>query len=356
MTPASVSIHRSCLSSVYILVLPFFFISLAQTSAGYRGTVHINTTLTGLDRLIQNHRAICRLSDSCATMDKTDPLRTCCKPCSCEMSCFAERTCCPEVLTEFWEEPEAEIKPECMKPAFRIPSDAVYYSIDSAFMISKCPDDFDDKGIKEKCERRNGNALEDQLPVTVTDNDRTVTFANKYCAECHLVPKEKLINWIVRVECKESTFNFWSKASLLADVEATNDCYLVFQPISSDHHKKCFNGISKCNITGEWKIYDNFTDRACQLYTAPFLEYINPFCAVCNGLDANRMAQYEMADCSAGRRPPMNWVPFSALISMDSLVMADSNEHVAKRKNFAKRDNCSQNQIYDAYVVSNLRS
>ena len=123
------------------------------------GVVNINTSLSGLDRLIQIHRALCRINDSCAARDTTD-LGTCCMPCSCEASCFSERICCPEVLTEFWKEPDTEITPaKCLTPVFvgiqrPLIAKRVHLSKDSAYMIAKCPDDFENIEIKEKCEQR----------------------------------------------------------------------------------------------------------------------------------------------------------------------------------------------------------
>ena len=154
------------------------------------GVVNINTSLTGLDRLIQNHRALCRVNDSCAAKDTTD-FRTCCMPCSCEASCFSEIACCPEVLTEFWEEPDTEVTPtECLTPVSvgiqqTKTAKRVYRSKDtcSAYMIAKCPEDFENIEIKAKCEQRNGTTLEEHIPVT--DTDKTVTFANRYCADTH---------------------------------------------------------------------------------------------------------------------------------------------------------------------------
>ena len=346
-----VSIHlrlRSC--RCIMIVLLIFFTSLVTSfmESRSRGVSNVNTSLTGLDRLIQNHRVICRLEDSCDIPDENDlGQNPCCKPCSCEKSCFSERTCCPDVLEGFWEEPEEEIELECLKPAFRIPSESIYHAIDNTFMIVKCPHDFKKKEIIEKCERRNGSTvLQDHIPVT--DIEKTLTFANKYCAECHLIREEKLSTWTVTVECQESVFNFKSIDSLLLDINATNDCYLKFEPVAPHHHKKCYAGISACNVTGKWEIYDNFTEQACQLYTAPFLQFNNPFCAICNGYDAHSMTGLDVQDCSNSRRPPIDWVPFSALIKLESLD--DQSEGVVKK------ESCSQNQIYDAFLVSHYEN
>ena len=243
-----------------------------------------------------------------------------------------------------------ETKLECLKPVFGITSKQVYNSEDNALMIARCPDGFKNKEIRDKCEQRNGTALEDHVPVS--DIDGTATFANKHCAECHLIPTDNVLKWQVRVECHGSIFNFQSTDTILADITETKDCYLDFQPLVPHHHKKCFEGISMCNVTGKWQHYDNFTERACQLYKAPFQQYNNPFCAICNGLDIDRLTELTMAECSGGRRPQIGFVSFSALISMDSAAKHSLAEGTVRRKAIRIRDYCSEKQIYDAYTVS----
>ena len=341
------SIHLSWrFSCCTVIVLMCFYTNRVTSFVGSqsRGGIYLNASFTGLDRLIQDHRAICRLEDSCNDIPSKEysfSRNPCCKPCSCDKSCFSERTCCPEVLHSFWEVP-VELQLECLKPAFRTPSKLIHHVIDNAFMIAKCPHNFENKETAHKCERRNGSmTLEDHIPLT--DVEKTVTFANKYCAECHLVTEDRLATWTVRVECQETVFNFKSIDSLLHDINATNDCYLKFEPVAPHHHKKCYAGISACNVTGQWQIYDNFTEQACQLYTAPFLQFNNPFCAICNGYET----RFDALSCSDGIAHPMVWVPFSALIKPESLD--DQSEDVAKR------ESCSQNQIYDAFLVSHAK-
>ena len=342
-----------CVRITFVLLVCF-----TMTTNLSEGVVNLNTSMTGLDRLIQNHRALCRLSDSCAAIDTTDPMRSCCMPCSCEASCFSERTCCPEVLSEFWKEPDTEItQAECLKPVFarhleKRKLKRVYRSKKSANMIAKCPKYFENIEIKETCEQRNGTALEEHIPVT--DTNTNFTFTNKYCAECHHIPVDHLAKWLVSVECFLSVFNFRSIDSLLADVGENNDCYLDFKPLVPHHHVKCVNMISSCNVTGEWREYDNFTARACQLFKAPYREYRNPFCAICNGVDANEIAVdiNDGDDCVGDKRNPPAFVRFSALISMDPEENFDTSVRGARKNHLRKSERCSENQIYDAYTVS----
>ena len=149
MISSLVSLHLCCRSSwCIVIVLMCFSTNLVTSFVGSRsrGEIYLNTSLTGLDRLIQNYRVICRLEDSCNDIPSKDysfSRNPCCKPCSCETSCFSERTCCPEVLRSFCEVPkEEEIELECLKPAFRTPSKSIHRGIDNAFMIAECPHNF----------------------------------------------------------------------------------------------------------------------------------------------------------------------------------------------------------------------
>lgn len=333
--------YKYCVSIMTFYFLCAYSRPMATTAEGFNATniFYVNTTLTGLDRMIQNHRAICRVDDLCNPSLKYHVHKNwCCGYCSCQNSCVTQGNCCPEVLSGFWQEKDPEIGKACLKPGFGISNKLIELHYQE--MIAACPRSFRNKEIIQQCENRDESlCLKNHLPVT--DDLTTTTYANKYCAECQNANKERLVPWTVMVECISSFFSVRSEDSLLSDIEATEDCYLKFQPNRWDYFKGCSDAISSCNVTGKWEIYDNFIDQACKLDTAPYRHFKNPFCAICNGYDVFG----DESECEGFRAPPTLQVPsFSALLGV-KLEDDQKEDREIKKK-------CLSSQIYDSFSVS----
>ncbi|XP_067654411.1 uncharacterized protein, partial [Haliotis asinina] len=71
----------------------------------------------------------------------------------------------------------------------------------SIYMINKCPDEFNNDIIKEKCEE---NAFPFDTPVTNRWNLHEI-FSSIFCAMCHNVPRRDMVVWNSTLLCPEPT-------------------------------------------------------------------------------------------------------------------------------------------------------
>ena len=292
--------------------------------------------LTDLERLIQKHKELCRIEESCSLYQVSWDGECYCDYCSCEPDCVKDDTCCPDAVVNFWAVPEPDKTYQCWPTAYRF-SEGLPYQL----MVVDCPDTFINAEVTEKCRIRHDKpALSYALPVE--DKTTRIIYANKYCAQCHSVPQENFVYWSTHIRCKSTTFTPQLYNTLLADINTTSDCDLVFRPQKFQYKKYCKKVISSCNETGLWQRYDNFTDQACRIYNSPYMsKYRNPFCALCNGYNVSRFKR--ATNCGVlipGR------VPFSALLDF-----RPEQEDEEKQNPVGK---CSENQIYDSVSVSIL--
>ena len=289
---------------------------------------------TDLQSLIQNHGSYCRIKDSCNSSHWNRDSECFCERCYCEPDCVDNDKCCPEVLEDFWTVPVPETRQECVSLSYREFQSAKYQ-----LMNAKCPVTYRRADIVRKCEERNDALVVDYI-IPVDDKTTDITYANKYCAECHTVPEENLNYWSAFIQCHNSTFMPRSYKTVLKEVITTDDCDIVFRHIKYRHDKKCRKVISTCNETGLWETYDNFTDQACRLYQAPYLKkFRNPFCAICNGFKVERHKRD--ADNCAIVIPA--WPSFSALLNFQPAQIEEQEDPQGK---------CSNDQLHDPVSVS----
>ena len=65
------------------------------------------------------------------------------------------------------------------------------------------------------------------------------------------------------------------------------DCHIIFQPPENTIYPICVRVISKCNISGLWKEYDQYLEVACHSYMSLYMDGLNSFyqnihCLLCN--------------------------------------------------------------------------
>ena len=290
----------------------------------------LNIAGSHLRQLSQNYSDICRDSDMC---DEHIP-NTCCGYCSCQSRCFETGTCCPSALESFWEVKQPT--QECTPLSYKAPEDVRRH-----FMIASCPVTIKDDAVVKKCENRHSASdLLSFLPVG--DRSSGNTYANRYCAECHLVNSENFINWNAQVQCNYTAFTPRNLNTILTDINDTVDCDLMLIPPRNDLRKSCYSLISSCNETGLWEEYDSFTDQACRLFLAPYMnnKYRNPFCAICNGIEIDR--EDVCGTGGNGLRPSRDLVPFSALLQFRPELEIEQSGLDSK---------CNADQIYDPVKV-----
>ena len=99
-----------------------------------------DTTLTGLERLIQNHRAFCWVDNNCNPSKESK----CCKSCSCEPDCTKHGTCCPDVLEDFWTVRKPEITYQCVPLLY---PGHIFRPDHNQIMIGECPGSFGSSSV-----------------------------------------------------------------------------------------------------------------------------------------------------------------------------------------------------------------
>ena len=297
-----------------------------------------DATYNELTRLYTDHRSFCRISDSCNSTVWDWDLYCHCERCSCKPECFETDSCCPETITDIWNIQKPEVQQKCISFSYK--------GFDSEFrqtMMADCPSSFEtsdeNKEITNKCERRHESSyLGDILPVD--DKTTDITYANEFCAKCHSIPSTNLKHeWSAILKCNTSLFTPKSFDTILADINQT-DCDIVLTPKVRRYQKSCYNVISSCNVTKEWKSYDSFTEQACLAYKSTYMKrFRNPFCAICNGYEVER---YKRAATHCGIHIPP--IPsFSALLNFRP-------EYKAVKVN--SDGECREDQIFDTVTVS----
>ena len=150
------------------------------------------------------------------------------------------------------------------------------------------------------------------------------------------------------IHCNVSKNFTSSKADdMLEEAADDKDCFIVTIPppaLPSPRH--CYYDvtmITSCNVTGEWRQYDSFTERACTAYVSPKMVegrlYQNVFCYICNSADPD---EHMFTMCA--RNPGLFPMPFSALLDFSGAIYGQRPWDTAVK--------CADGEIYDDTTVS----
>ena len=150
-------------------------------------------------------------------------------------------------------------------------------------MVSKCPRDFDDATVREKCERSYASILNanvdfmDMIPVT--DGIAGITYRNRHCMECNN-GTQPFIKWKTYVTCKQPTFLPKNRFDVIKRLERL--CHLEYRrpetvPVGFQD-RPCSRVIDRCSVND-----DAFLTSACASYTSHYKGYKNIHCWLCNG-------------------------------------------------------------------------
>ena len=235
---------------------------------------------------------LCPYADYCSrnatyqiSPDLDDRFMLCCDDCSCSADCWKRGNCCPDKEAIYQKEPI-----ETCETTLRSAGNAIGNYIDKPqyFVIKDCPDTTDPIAIKCRGELKSSLAE----ISWVTDKHTNTIFNNKYCAICHGV--EDYSSWDIETNCLEVIDGQHSLSSVVRQI--IDECSLTVVPPKDENHMNnicLMPEISKCNITGEWKIYNQSLEQACnsfkQIYVHEFRDnfprevvYGNVFCFLCN--------------------------------------------------------------------------
>ncbi|KAL3832443.1 hypothetical protein ACJMK2_024085 [Sinanodonta woodiana] len=242
-----------------------------------------------------------------------------CGPCSCDVDCWSRGDCCVDL-------PYLYLTSSCQSTQLIFNgSNAQVDTNNKLEMIASCPEKNLYLEMKEKCDgfRNDWALLDNDIQAPVTSVITHVTYRNKYCAMCH--GDHDVIRWDRFAEC-ETPFdiNIISTVSEFENAFSENNCFLLYefpssvQPIPlrrciiewacknfqpGDVFLEDFQNIfcyicnpsiatvyhdviiDRCNLTGEWQLYDKGLEDGC--LNLPSIRRLRPFkniyCMLCNG-------------------------------------------------------------------------
>ena len=269
---------------------------------------------------------------------------SCCEDCSCDIDrCTPSGSCCPDLLESLpsIQESISKIKVECIYASLKKSITDSLRGL-SVWMFTKCADDFKGEQItKLKCENPD-EFTEWKTKFPVADNVTQDSFQNYYCAQCNNVLDENIVYWAASLQCSKGKLMPSSMETLVSEVNSAPDCNIIFKlPQIGMMLPLCTPKISKCNMTGRWKLYDPIIEAGCHAYTAVYEHrYNNIFCYLCNEPEP-----YSMPAACVRSDPGKIGVSFSALLKFTKPKI-QSLETVTKAET-----ECDMSQILDPVQV-----
>ena len=284
-------------------------------------------------------------------------LFSCCEPCSCDTNCHTLETCCPDVIY-----PDVAIQSDdqnsstdnrlsCIAPNFLPFGKSEVHAYHQVVMVSRCEGPMyitKNRNAKEQCEKENieisDNALDYMVPVTVNGT----TYKNKFCAMCYENDLTSLVKWTAEVICSSGVkVSGISISNLLENVLKERACNVLYSQKNIPNIKtptECNNGlIRKCNMTGIWRTYDAFIERACESYTHIYRGiFRNIFCFICNSDDNEDM----LMRCFSSDlvNPREAFATFTEIIQYNTPTNTDLDA-------YEEDTTCSSGHRYDMYQV-----
>ena len=231
---------------------------------------------------------LCPYTDYC-TRNATNKLedhtkQPCCGYCSCADDCWKRGNCCMDKGKLTAKQPLESCEAVSLKRSgHQITNTAntewQYY------VINSCPTK--DDALAEKCRGELQSSLEDF--IWVTDRRTNKIYNNKHCAVCHGVVD--YTPWQIATHCTEALNGQNSPNEVVNRI--IDECRLTAVPPSMEDHTDnvcLIPEITQCNVTGQWEVYDQALETACNSFSQIYLEeklfgtpvYSNVYCFLCN--------------------------------------------------------------------------
>ncbi|XP_045199225.2 uncharacterized protein LOC123553603 [Mercenaria mercenaria] len=289
----------------------------------------------------------CGFEQKCAGNRTDVKLKTdsCCGPCECADICIEKNTCCKD--KKRLDDNKHVMTQQCIPASYSQESIQVDRSTPFYFARTRCPDEFIDLNLKEKCEGRKPKSLKEI--TLVSSEDRSIIYKNKFCGLCHGDNKTKA--WEIVAHKSPNCRTITSKQNInltFITEHILSYCTLTFvKPSDVDLRSvMCFDKslvINHCNQTGEWEIYDSNLESLClnppeSVYYMDKSDsnpvFANLYCFLCN-MKASRVPQR----CSGnyGRLPTE---PLFTLIDLNRWTEPAS----------LQENKCRTDQILDTFL------
>ncbi|XP_046571876.1 uncharacterized protein LOC124280042 [Haliotis rubra] len=193
-----------------------------------------------------------------------------CPRCFCDKKCGDFGDCCPDL--KFGKE---EYKLECVELSQGF-SEAM-----RIYVVTRCSlgDEQYSEELAWKC-----NTSKENVPVSIRrENSTSLTFRNKYCAQCHGF--EHFQTWDIGIACDqfpEEISNISEPANIYEWLQTSDVCKIEYLVPTNISTRMC-SEISECNVTGHWGLKNDSIEAACLAYShVTSWGYQNIFCHICN--------------------------------------------------------------------------
>ena len=265
----------------------------------------------------------------------------CCSTCSCSDDCLRYGNCCPDKLTKDFI--VASIYPiggifDCGTSGVRSEPDI---SKEKFKLINKCIRTFDNKDTIEACTTPAAMTLENYRIVSHKTTHEA--YKNIYCARCNNVKDEDVVEWPIKIKCRQGIFLPQNMSEIVSEIRQSNHCDVVFDKPEGFRAKYCEPPISKCNETGLLRTKDDLVlEKACDAFVSEFRSgnetYRNTFCYLCNAGDTREHKCTSDKPEESGYGPDLK-LSFSALL--------DFTEPAP----IANTADCGINYVFDIFKV-----
>ncbi|WAR27406.1 hypothetical protein MAR_013110, partial [Mya arenaria] len=234
---------------------------------------------------------------------------------------------------------------DCKYPQLR-PFDGSKKNVDPVEMIVRCPDAFIDANVTTKCEENyilnsNSGSYALNLLRPVSSKMNNMTFKNYFCAKCHDFDDNRFTQWETTLTCDSMASeipNIQSFRDIYPQLAIHDHCNVAFRPPLDFYPQVCEYGISRCNQTGKWRVYDDMLEKACLSYTSTYkFQYKNVHCALCNGFEREDVEPF----CGSNAQMDPVSSQFSFLALLDFTGLEDGEDQF--------ESDCSSGMIYDIF-------
>ncbi|BFZ01119.1 hypothetical protein BsWGS_04158 [Bradybaena similaris] len=274
-----------------------------------------------------------------------------CFPCDCRKPlCEFYGTCCPDMPSEDSNTVFVDASPTTNQRLLKSNDNRItHFNTDTSVNVvcdgndghyelfkKSCPPNYLDDDVNSKCQNDISLAeLDTDTFLHVTDNITGYIYYNEYCATCNSV--SQFTTWDLLVECMSYMSVFPARTpgellrlSLASDSGCTTSQWspIDYAAYSCENSWFTRTVVDTCNVTGEWRVYDENVARACadtsglvsRVKVDEDQMYKNVFCAICNMQDHLRFDVNCSEQNGDGNRgwdlaPPL---PFSILLNFGS--------------------------------------
>jgi hypothetical protein len=158
-------------------------------------------------------------------------------------------------------------------------------------MVDSCLENTDEEA-QQACQRVL-NDTEKLLYPPVTSNTTSLTYKNRFCAECN--GEFDFYPWPIDIQCDLFLdINFFSSYDEVIEKGKENRCNIFPYPLEKELYKECilyeslavkniYMYFDSCNKTGSWEEIDDNIQLGCKSgYRNGDKLFINMFCKICN--------------------------------------------------------------------------